>query len=143
MAANSSSHPARAGFNQSGGAYFVIISSIAGQLNAFTAGTGSGGATTAGTFAPVTTLALLPGAGNQSSLFGVGNLIKDLGKTVVSSGRTFRKFQLSQAASQTSSVSNGVAGVSPTYASFYLETGRDGADGAAGAGGHPIIARYF
>lgn len=141
MAANSSAHPARAGFNQSGGAYFVVVSSIAGQLLSYTAGTGSGGATTAGTFASTTTLALLPGVGNQSSLFAAGKLIKDLGKTVVSSGRTFRKFQLVQAATANSSVSAGVAGVSPTYASFYLETGRDGADGDGA--GHPIIARYF
>jgi hypothetical protein len=141
MATNSSSHPARAGFNQSGGAYFLVISSIAGQLNAFTVGTGSGGATTAGTFAPVTTLALLPGVGNQSSLFGVGNLIKDLGKTVVSSGRTFRKFQLVQQTASNSSITGGITGPSPTYASFYLETGRDGAGAAAGA--LPRIARYF
>ena len=141
MAANSSAHPARAGFNQSGGAYFLVVSSIAGQLLAYTAGTGSGGATTAGTFASTTTLALLPGTGDQSSLFGAGKLIKDLGKTVVSSGRTFRRFQLVQATAGNSSVSVGITGASPTYASFYLETGRDGADGTGA--GHPVIARYM
>ena len=128
-------------FNQSGGAYFLVVSSIAGQLLAYTAGTGSGGATTAGTFASTTTLALLPGTGDQSSLFGAGKLIKDLGKTVVSSGRTFRRFQLVQATAGNSSVSVGITGVSPTYASFYLETGRDGADGTGA--GHPVIARYM
>jgi len=146
MAVNSSAHPARAGFNQSGGAYFLIVSSIAGQLNAFTAGTGSGGATTVGTFATVTPLNLLAGSGavDQSSLFAVGNLIKDMGKTVVSSGRTFRRFQLVQTQVQSpanSSLSGGITGPSPTYATFYLETGRDGAGAAAGA--LPRIARYF
>ena len=143
MAANSSSHPARAGFNQSGGAYFLVISTIAGQLNAFTPGTGSGGATTAGTFAPTTTLALCGGVGDISSLVGAGKLIKDLGRTVVSSGRTFRKFQVVQQTNGNSSISNGITGAATTYGAFYLETGRDGADGAPGSGGHPMIARYF
>lgn len=141
MAANSSAHPARAGFNQSGGAYFLVVSSIQGQLLAYTAGTGSGGATTSGTFASTTTLALCGGVGDISSLVGAGKLIKDLGKTVVSSGRSFRKFQVVQPTAGNSSVSVGITGAASTYATFYLETGRDGADGTGA--GHPVIARYM
>jgi len=141
MAANSSAHPARAGFNQSGGAYFLVVSSIAAQLNSYSGGSGSGGATTVGTFTLATTGASVSSiglTGDYSSLVGIGALVKDLGKTVVSSGRTFRKFQLVQPTATNSSITGGVMGLSPTYASFYLETGRDGA-----GSGLPRIARYM
>ncbi len=135
MATNSSSHPAKAGYNQSGGAYFICISSIRDNLLTLTAGTGSGGATTVGSFA-----AYNDGTNAASTVSGLGRVIKDMGRTVVSAGRTFRKFQSVVATDNGSSPSFGVTGPSTTYLTFYLETGREGANADASL---PLIARFY
>lgn len=138
MAANSSAHSAKAGFNQSGGAHFIVIADISSKLFAYTAGTGSGGATTSGTVAAVTLATLAPNtAGTAGLALGAGKLIKDMGKSVVVGGVTYRKFQAVVAPSATNA--GGQAGRTPEYVSFYLEVGRDGAQNAGPAG----IARYF
>ena len=138
MATNSSAHSAKAGFNQSGGAYFIVIADIAGKLNVYTPGTGSGGATTSGSMAVTTAATIAPGLAAAGSWVGAGKLIKDMGKSVVVSNVTYRKFQTVQAPSATNA--GGQMGASPTYYSFYLEVGRDG---AATAAGPAVIARYF
>jgi hypothetical protein len=76
-----------------------------------------------------------------SSLVQTGALLKDMGRTVVSSGRTFRKFAPVVSGAPTAS-SLGVFGstnAAPNagYGSFYLEVGREG------AGTPAPIARYF
>lgn len=145
MAAASGAFPVKAGFNQSGGGYFYVLSSIVGPAQSFTPGTGSGGATTAGSFAAASL-----GSGPNARL-AAGNLIKDMGKTVVSSGRTFRKFQTIGPSANSASPTLGVVGgaataTDPGYATFYLEIGRDGAgygvgSGIGGSGAVPIV-RY-
>jgi hypothetical protein len=115
----------RAGYNQSGGAYWLVISSIlpTQALNTQTNGSGSGGA-----YAPPT-LSTLYGPntnGQWASTITAGKVIRDLGRSVVSSGRAFRKFQavIAQSAS-----TGGVAGAIPNtgvagdagYLTFYLE----------------------
>jgi hypothetical protein len=139
MAANSSAHSAKAGFNQSGGAYFIVISDISGKLNVYTPGTGSGGAATAGSMAITAATAIAPGlaAGVAAAAVGAGKLIKDMGKSVVVGGVTYRKFQVVQTPSAANA--GGQMGKSSDYYSFYLEVGRDGAQVAA----PPAIARYF
>ena len=137
MAANSSAHPSKAGFNQSGGAYFIVITDISAKLNVLTPGTGSGGATTSGSMTVTPAATIAPGLSSAASWVGAGKLIKDMGKTVVASGVTYRKFQTVQAPSATNA--GGQMGASPTYYSFYLEVGRDGAQAVGPAG----IARYF
>jgi hypothetical protein len=146
MAANSSAHPARAGFNQSGGAYFIVITDISGKLNVYTPGTGSGGAATAGTMTVTAATAIAPGLGSgvAAGAVAAGKLIKDMGKTVVvptgganSVNVTYRKFQVVQTPSATNA--GGQMGKVPEYFSFYLEVARDGAQVAA----PPAIARYF
>jgi hypothetical protein len=139
MATNTSSHPAKAGFNQSGGAYFIVISSIAGVLKTYTPGSGSGGAATVGSFAAYNDTT----GGNWSTNVGAGRLIKDMGKTVVSAGRTFRKFQVVVGTNENSSPSFGVSGTvvgTYSYLTGYLETGRDGAEQVPDL---PQIARYY
>lgn len=148
MASGSSAHSAKAGFNQAGGAHFIVISAIDNKLFAYTPGTGSGGAATAGTVAPVTLVTLAansatPVAGAGAAL-GVGKLIKDMGKSVVVplAGSpevkvTYRKFQAVVA--PTGVNAGGQGGRAPEYLSFYLEVGREGAANAGPAG----IARYF
>ena len=148
-------------YNQSGGAYFIVTKDLdlneAGAtkyVQAFTPANpaGSGGAFAVGTFAPVgmsTVVGLpTPSADNvkYSTLVSAGKLLKDMGKTVVSSGRTFRKFApvVPTNGANLTSPSNGVFGAAPAagsagpgYATFYLEVGRDGA-------GNPApVARYL
>ncbi len=106
------------GFNQSGGGYYLITTAITNtNVLTYTAGSGSGGATTAGSFAAYTGTE----AGNWSAnCFGANKLLKDMGKTVVSAGRAFRKFQ---AVTIAASSTGGVTGVAatPGYLTAYLE----------------------
>jgi len=152
---NSAAHPLKAGFNQSGGAYFMVMSNLdagAGAVGTFvntltSAGSNSGGAFTSPTLV-LTAMSNVIGAGttasNASAFVAQGALLKDMGKTVVSSGRTFRKF-----APVARNTSNGVVGGpagTPTaanagYGSFYLEVGRETVSGT-GALPAPIV-RYF
>jgi hypothetical protein len=153
---NTGAHPLNAGFNQSGGAYFICVTDLEtqGQASGFvagayvntltSAGSNSGGAFVNPTFSNVT-MSNIVGAGvvfsNASKFVAQGALLKDMGKTVVSSGRVFRKF-----APVARNTSNGVVGgatVAPNagYASFYLEVGRETV-GGTGAVPAPI-ARYF
>ena len=123
---------ASTGFNQTGGAYYLIVASVGSQTNTYTPGTGSGGATTAGSFSLVTSNADL------NAVFDAGKLLKDMGKTVVSSGRTFRKFQ-PVVATVAGAASFGVSGAAPAYFSTYLEIGREGQNGTTAL---PRIARF-
>lgn len=67
-----------------------------------------------GTFAPGGTSNLSAG------LLSIGGLLKDMGRTVVSAGRTFRKVAwLSAAFSNT----EGVVGLDSNYEAFYVELG--------------------
>jgi hypothetical protein len=133
MAANSSAYGAKAGYNQSGGDYLLVVTSLTNtQLNVLTPGSGSGGAANAGSLAAVG----LSDPSFVSSFFVQGKLLKDMGKTVVSSGRTFRKIQAVVNTANTSSPTFGVNGVAATttttgYATFYLETSREGAGAPA------------
>ena len=146
---NTGAHPLRAGFNQSGGAHFICMSPLeatpggtAVYVNTLaSAGSNSGGAFVGPTFA-LATMSNVLGAGvtahtNAIALVAQGAVLKDMGKTVVSSGRVFRKF-----APVSRNTSNGVIGgaaVAPNtgYASFYLEVGM----GTSTAAPAPI-ARY-
>jgi hypothetical protein len=80
-------------------------------------------------------------AANAASFVQPNKLLKDMGKSVVSGGRVFRKFAPVVATGANSSFGVvGAAGTAPNtgYGSFYLEVGREGA-GAAPA----PITRYF
>jgi hypothetical protein len=156
MSAGTNAFGARAGFNQSGGAHFIIMTALANSDGTTTtnnfvntisaAASGSGGATSNATFAP-TLMSAVIGAGttaaNAAGFVQAGKLLKDMGKSVVSSGRVFRKF--APVVSATGTVSSfGVVGGAGTatntgYGSFYLEVGREGAGPATPA---PIL-RYF
>jgi hypothetical protein len=137
MSVNSGAHSAKGGFNQSGGAHFIVISDISGKLNVLTPSTGSGGGVTAPVMTVTAAATIAPGLASAGSWVGAGKLIKDMGKTVIAGGVTYRKFQTVQTPSATNA--GGQMGASPTYYSFYLEVGRDGQQAVSPAG----IARYF
>jgi hypothetical protein len=154
MAANSSAHPAVAGFNQSGGAYFITLAALVNVdgttvANSFVhtltaAGSNSGGAFVQPTLAPALMSAILPAtttATSAAAVVGVNKVIKDMGRTVVSAGRVFRKFAPVVNTGANSSfgvVGVAAAGANAGFGAFYLEVGREGAS----ANPAPI-ARYF
>ena len=107
--------------------YFMPVSSLQGIVYAITYGSGAGGTYVASSMPSVVAWcqpSLAPYASNGnpylSSINGAGaGILKDLGRTVVSAGRTFRKVQLVVNASRTGGTNyalstNGVAGVN-TY----------------------------
>jgi hypothetical protein len=114
--------------------------SASGQLPS-----GSGGAWSIGGFAPAAGsnwAVTLPGG--TSTLFASGRIVRDMGKTQVSGGRTFRKIKgilpVQATSSLTAFVGNSDAGAAAAagafnsidtgYLTFYVETGRDGVGAA-------------
>jgi hypothetical protein len=157
MSANLAAHGVKGGFNQSGGSMFMVLSDLeptpGTERFVYTisvASSNSGGAATAPTFALATMSNVLKGSGVSSAshaaaagLVAKGDLIKDMGKSVVSEGRTFRKFAVAATGAAFVSsfgvVGNGAAAPNTGYGSFYLEVGRDG---LASANGPAPIVRY-
>ena len=132
MATYSGAFGNKAGFNQSAGAYFLIVSTIAkaNVQNITTAPSGSGGA-----FAPAVLGAYTwDTAVDVSSLLSAGNVLKDMGRTIVTGGRTYRKFQAVNSVQASTFGVTGSAPVAPVtgYASFYLEVGREGSSVTTG-----------
>ena len=117
-----------------------------------TAAAKSGGAFEPAVLAPVSAQDVLGGAtslwsGTEAKdEFAAGQLIKDMGKTIVDKdGRTFRKFAVI-GANRVNGVEGGAAfagsaALAPSagYGTFYLDVGRAAATGAVPA----PIARYF
>ena len=144
MAANSSAHSAKGGFNQSGGAHFIIMTALDNTyINKLTAaGANSGGAYVQPTLA----LAAANDAviGLAAGDVAAGKLLKDMGKSVVSSGRVFRRFQSVGSGAAKFNSTFGVNGAAPSavnsgFGTFYLEVGREGQGAATPA----AILRYF
>ena len=137
--------------NDSG--FYMPLSSLAGVIYSFTPGTGAGGSFVQGSFAVANWAQvpnLLAAAGTApsaaagrgayvSSINGVGaGLLKDMGRTVVSAQRTFRKIQLVARNLST----NGVEGANPyqtsgtatniaDFLTGYIELGFEGAGAPA------------
>lgn len=122
----SSVGPVAAGFKQNNAAYLRIVSTIpVANFLTYTAGTGSGGAFLPGSFATAADDSTF----DVSTNLRAGNSVKDMGKTVVSSGRVFRKVQLMN------NIGNvvGLPGASVAGARFatgYLEVAGDAGDTA-------------
>ena len=150
MATGSAAFGVKGGFNQSGGGNYVVVTALtATQIYDVPAISGSGGSTSFP--APVAeTATTLQWAAGLSSVTVAGSILKDMGKTYISSQRTFRKFQVvSNAAGGAASF--GVTGQVPGattnatagYFTFYLETSREAQDTVNGAVTRPRIARYM
>jgi hypothetical protein len=109
-------------FKQTNG-YFVPLKNLLSlsTLQQYTGGAGAGGSFQPGSFTKAD-WAVVGGAGgvvDSLSSIGGGGLLKDMGKTVVSSNRTFRKVQLVTPA--TNAAGAGAAGTSGPYLTGYLE----------------------
>jgi hypothetical protein len=126
MSAYSGSFGIRAGFNQNGGNYYMILSTITPENWLSYNSNG---------FIPYT------GLDNYSTpVEGAGKIIKDMGKTIVSSGRLFRKFQQVGAASLSTSGVIGNSGLSG-FITGYLElpAANGGGYGADNSSGNLIV----
>ena len=154
MANNSSAYSAKTGFNQSGGAYFIVTASLDNALGVApsyintlaTGSSNSGGGWTSPTFVLTSMSSVLGLTATTahyqfgSTIVGPGALLKDMGRTAISSGRTFRKFEPVVASASMGVVGGPAVVPNAGYGSFYLEVGREGNSGAAGPA---PIARYF
>lgn len=128
--------PSAGGFSQSNG-YFIATGAV--QLQQYTPGSGSGGSFRVGTFAAGTALAAAS-----------GDVLRDMGKTVVSSSRVFRKVQIVSDAPTAivgGTVPGGIAGstnaTNPTVAfrTGYIEIG-GGLFGFGAAPTAPAVQYY-
>jgi hypothetical protein len=148
---------------QNSSGFFMPVSSLQGIVYAITNGSGAGGSfqqggfNTAGTATVQQAVWCLPSVapyattGNPylSSINGAGaGILKDLGRTVVSAGRTFRKVQLVVNASRSGGTNyalstNGVAGQINTtpiqdFLTGYIEFGFEGTGPSA-----PVVQYGF
>ena len=102
-----------------------------GEINIFTESTSVPGT---GSFAPTSNTSAL------SACVAAGGLLKDMGRTVVSAGRTFRKVSFISAGM---SNTEGVVGLDSNYEAFYVELGLPAFGTAAGAPLPSGITRYY
>ena len=132
MSAGSGAFGTKAGFNQSGGAYYVATGEavLVSSLHVYTPGSGSGGATKVGDFLPFSTSGALGSTEQKArallAIDKAGAMVKDMGKTIVSTGRVFRKFQAVVPTNASNPSSFGVTGevgssTQPGYLTGYLE----------------------
>ena len=114
--------------------YFVPLGNCVPSMLQYSGGAGAGGSFLPGVFSAASwTAAGTGGAGavlSSISSVGAGGLLKDMGKTVVSSNRTFRKVQLVVPNSNTTLSTFGVRGQSGTtgedFLTGYIELGFEG-----------------
>jgi hypothetical protein len=121
----SSVGPLAAGFKQvPAGGYVTIISSLnCAVLYSKPVTTGSGGSATVA--APVAVP--LATIGPVSTLLRAGNVLKDMGSSVVSSSRVFRKFKAVGLASTAGGYGD-LSTADNNFGTFYLEVTGDGGD---------------
>ena len=106
-----------------------------------TAGSNSGGAFSNASFTKVSMSSIVGSNTNgASTLVAANKVLKDMGRTVVSAGRTFRKFApvVAGLASTFGVTGSPATTLTTGFASFYLEVGREG----AGSTPAPVV-RYF
>ena len=123
----SSVGPTSRGFKQSAGGFFIPLGNVASAVLAYTVSGGAGGSFQPGAFS----VAAWAQGGSAPSKFtstisaiAQGGILRDMGKSVVSAGRTFRKVQLLTSTVSTGGV-NGSAGVTGNpnvdYLTGYIE----------------------
>jgi hypothetical protein len=152
MSSGSGAFGTKAGFNQSAGGYLVGTTAavILSSLQVYTPGSGSGGATLVGSFSSMVNTVNAGGvdlvaaavAGGTS-----GTLLKDMGKTVVSTGRVFRKYQVVGPTKFTASTFGvvGAAGSSTQagYLTGYLEVPGGNAGFTPAPTSSGVLSRYM
>ena len=128
--------PMLGGFRNVAGGYYIPTTGATGVgsvvINVLTPGSGSGGSTAPPTFTSnPTTWAGISATTSLSTLNAAdGGMLRDMGRTLVSSGRTFRKVQLVK--NSLSTPTGQAPGTNPQqdYATGYLEVGVGAGAGA-------------
>jgi hypothetical protein len=153
MSAGSGAFGTKAGFNQSAGGYLVGTTAavILSSLQVYTPGSGSGGATQVGVFSSMVNTVNPAGVVDAvaAAVAGGANgtLLKDMGKTVVSTGRVFRKYQVVGPTKFTASTFGvvGAAGSStqPGYLTGYLEVPGGNAGFTPAPTSSGVLSRYM
>ena len=124
----SSVGPTGRGPKQSAGGFFIPLGNVGNAVLQYTTVGGAGGSFLAGSFSAAS---WAQGSSTASkftstiSQIGAGGLLRDMGKTVVSAGRTFRKIQLMTSTVSTGGVTGAAAGGNPNvdYLTGYIELG--------------------
>lgn len=141
----SSVGPTGRGPKQTAGGFFIPLGNVAAAVLQYTTVGGAGGSFLAGSFA---TASWAQGGGAPSkftstiSTVAAGGLLRDMGKTVVSAGRTFRKIQLMTSTVSTGGVNGTGAGGNPNvdYLTGYIELG-SGFNGTGNS--YPAPVAYY
>lgn len=116
-----------------GSGYLTVLSTI-NVTNVYSpvfTQTGSGGAFTLSAPAAYPWAVAPNTVANISSSLTVGKVIRDMGRTQISSGRVFRKFKAVAASTNVSGSTGDFAGGDTNFGTFYLETAANGGDVAA------------
>ena len=133
--------PMNAGLKNTAGGYFIPVGRCDNLVYAYTAGTGAGGSTLPGSFASVTwagATANLPNKATSTiAAAGAGGVFRDMGKTVVSASRVFRKVQLLISSSVSTGGISGSNGTTADYLTGFIEL-MSGAGASAGAACAPV-----
>ena len=142
----SSVGPVSRGLKQGGG-FFIPLENltVANKILTYTAGSGAGGSYVPGSF----TSSSWATAGNAAqskytssiSGIGAGGLLRDMGKTVVSAGRTFRKIQLMCSTVSTAGVAGTGTGAASDFLVGYIELA-SGLNGVSPGQSFAAVAYY-
>jgi hypothetical protein len=128
------------GPKQSNG-YFVPLGDCVSKMLQYKDAAGAGGSFLPGNFTPAGWAASVGGAGallSTISSIGQGGLLKDMGKTVVSSNRTFRKVQL-----VTPALNSKGAGLDTTAGPYYTGYVELSGNALANSGAAPAPVAYL
>ena len=134
------------GLKQNAGGFFVPLANVADRVLQYTSVGGAGGSYRDGSFS----LASWAQGGTTPTRFtstisaiAQGGLLRDMGKTVVSAGRTFRKVQLMTSTVSTGGVNGTASGGNPNvdYFTGYIELS-SGFNGTAGVAIGAPVAYY-
>ena len=137
----SSVGPTSRGFKQAQGGYFVNI--VAAGLNSkilsYSGSSGAGGSSVPGSFSTASwaQVGSVGASKHTSTLTLAGSILRDMGRSVVSSGRLFRKVQLMVSTVSTGGVDGTSANSYPAtdYLTGYIEL-----PNATGGGGQALPA---
>ena len=117
--------------------YFIPLGDCTSSILQYSGGGGAGGSFVPGTFTTATwaSTGTTPSRWAFSTINAInrGGLLKDMGRTVVSANRTFRKIQLVGSAPSTSGVVGGAANENGMFLTGYIELGTGAAGALAGA----------
>lgn len=141
----SSVGPTARGFKQSAGGFFIPLGDVGSRVLAYSGAGGAGGSFQTGGFSAAAwaTNGSTPSKQTSSiSSVATGGILRDMGKSVVSAGRVFRKVQLLCSTVSTGGVNGPVgANSSVDYFTGYIELG-SGMTLAGGAAAPAPVAYY-